>query len=130
MEKCKIESSFCAANQFVHVKVAHKAGSFVLSLPAKFASVFGRGDRIDVFDSKVDGKHIAYRIKNQLLFSVPILNKCDAEKALKEISGFRDFSMDRLFLKYSVLMAIQNNAIRPSFSMTANMVKLAKENQR
>lgn len=130
MEKCKIESSFCVANQFVHVKVKGEKGTFIVRLPVKFASALAAGNRFDVFTSKKNGMHIAYRFKNQLLFATPVLNKQDASNVLQNAAGICDFSIDRLLLKYSVLMAMQNNGIRPSFSMVENIVKLKKENQR
>lgn len=130
MERYKIKSSFCVAGQLVHVDVVGKVKTFSLTLPIKFAPALCRGGQFDVFESKIDGRHIAYRFKNQLLFATPLENKTDAKNILREIAGLRCFSVDKLLLKYSVLMAMQNSAMMPGFSITTNMVKLSKENQR
>ncbi len=129
MENCKIESSFCVANQIVHVEAKGNNGKFLFMLPIKFAPYLEKGNRLDIFKSKETGKHIAYRFKNQLLFATPILNQKDAKMLLKSIAGVRDFSMDKCFFIYSILMAMQSNGIKPSFSMLKNILALKLENQ-
>lgn len=129
MDSYKVRSAFGVANQIVHVDVCGKNGQFSVLLPIKFKPFLENGTKFNVFVDE-NKKHIAYRFKNQLLFASPVLNDADAKVVLKSIAGLTKLSFDRLFFKYSVLMAMQNNSIRPCFNMRKNILLLKRENQR
>lgn len=73
---------------------------------------------------------MAYSFKNQLYFAWQIENNLGAAGILDQTTGMRNFSLDKMRLKYAVLMAMQSNGLRPSFSMVKNIVRLNSANQR
>lgn len=129
METYKVNSTFNMANQVVHVCLYGKKGQFNVLLPAKLAGTLEKGIKVQVFTDE-NKQHIAYRFKNQLVFAKNISTYADAKNLLASVAGLRKFSTDRLLFIYSVLMAMQNNFLRPSFSMPKNMLRLKEENQR
>jgi len=129
METYKVNSTFNMANQVVHVGLCGKRGQFNTLLPAKLGEMLEKGSKFQVFTDE-HKQHLAYRFKNQLVFAKNISTYADAKNLLASVPGLRKFSTDRLVFMYSVLMAMQNNFLRPSFSMPKNILRLKEENQR
>ena len=130
MEKYRVKSSFCVANQIVHIEVKKKNDVLPIRLPIQFAKNLDVGDRFDIFKSKKSGNHIAYRFNNQLLFVRPILSEFDADALFQDTAGFHDFSADKFFLTYRVLTAMRSKGLKPTLSMPKNIFRLHEQYQR
>jgi len=129
MKSYVVKSLFLVANQFMHIElgVRNNSGvSRVIQLPYKNVGDLKKGDRFDIFFAGNSNSEIAYFYKNRIYFTHPMLNRDTARTAMHSIPGITSGSLNRLWFKYALLMAMQVYGVRPYANWAKIMVELDK----
>jgi hypothetical protein len=107
----------------VHARISCENTKWVYDFPHSYIGLIKPGDKIHIHEDS-NGVPVAYGSNGKMFLSKQIESTSDAELCLKDFSGIKNLSLDRLLFSIAVRKALEKRDVKPTLSALANLVML------